>query len=684
MIESRIVAALLNAAWQSAVLTAFAAAALRLLGRTSASVRCAVWCAVLAVVVALPLVDAAAQRSVSAPTTARSSAEGRTVATRVTSASRAVTPRVELTRPAAVAPPDVAAIVAAGAGTLALAIGAALGRAGEPVFWLWIAGVAVCAVRLGYGLRLIALMRRGLEPLDGDWLDARCRRRRGLSVAAGERVAIPCLIGLRRPTIVIPRPLVDGLRTEDLRRIVLHEASHAQRYDDWVNLFVQVARAVLFFNPVVHLIAARIGVEREIACDDRVIELSGDRLVYAECLSTLARAVSTQRAHAVPGFFGGRAQIVVRIEQLLDRAHDSSSRLGRKSVAAIAASAIFALLLAQVGFPVVAATTVAAAIDAVQAPLNDVARTIPHAGATVAAVVPRARAMPKRSVVPKHEQIDAHPKTAVVVSTHLYVRRNLAVLARTVSTKAAHEARVISVETSARVSSPETVTTVAVRTSVALASSPSVVASVDQSHDFVDELAAAGYRGLSVDQLIKLRDHGVDGEYLAGLRKAGYTGLSVDDVVRLRDHGVDPAYIGAMRRAGYGGVGVEDLIRLRDHGVDAETARALTASQHGLLRTEDLIMLRDHGVDSSYANALAALGVAVPTDQLVKLRDHGVDPSFIDSMRRAGYAGLSADQLIELRDHGVDAAFIEHIRHYFSDGHKPTIGDLVRLRDSGI
>lgn len=674
MIEARIVAALLNAMWQSGVLAAFAAIALRLHGRTSATVRCAVWCGVLTVVVALPIVDVLSQRSVSAAsevsmsTAVRSSgvpwrARGSVVAGRSSSEIRAA--RVVRAAPLASRRvlPDLAA--------LELALGGTVNRIGAGLFWLWLAGSALCALRLGYGLMLIAIMRRGLEPLAGDWLDRRSCPRRRVAVAAGERVAVPCLIGFLRPTIVIPRPLVEELRSDDLRRIVLHEASHAQRYDDWTNLLVQLARAALFFNPVVHLLAARIGVDREIACDDRVIELSGDRLVYAECLSTMARTVSMRRAYAVPGFFGGRAQIVVRIEQLLDRAHDSSSRLGRKPAAALAASAVLALLLAQVGFPVVAATplTASGASDALPTPLRDVARRIPHAGAIVQ----------KTPVVHTRAATASHPPTVVVARvTPRSLRSSVEVSRARNAIAPRDEVRIVSVATRFRTASPSH------GIAIVAARSASDATLGDQPRDFVDELAAAGYHGLSVDQLIRLRDHGVDGAYLAGLRAAGYSGLSVDDVVRLRDHGVDPSYIGAMRRAGYGGLSADDLIRLRDHGVDAETARALTVSAHRRLTAEELVTLRDHGVDSAYGNAMAALGIAVPTDQMVKLRDHGVDPSFIGSMRRAGYAGLSADQLIELRDHGVDANYVEHIHRFFSDGHKPTVGELVRLRDSGI
>src|ERR1700722_333765 len=66
-IETRIAVALVNATWQGALVSAAAAAALRFAGRTSASVRCAVWCAVLAVVAVLPAVDLLAARVVSVP-----------------------------------------------------------------------------------------------------------------------------------------------------------------------------------------------------------------------------------------------------------------------------------------------------------------------------------------------------------------------------------------------------------------------------------------------------------------------------------------------------------------------------------------------------------------------------------------------------------------------------------------
>jgi archaellum component FlaD/FlaE len=62
-----------------------------------------------------------------------------------------------------------------------------------------------------------------------------------------------------------------------------------------------------------------------------------------------------------------------------------------------------------------------------------------------------------------------------------------------------------------------------------------------------------------------MMDHGVSREYLMGLRRLGYH-PSVDDLVRLADHGVSVAFIERMRGHGYTRLSVDDLIRLRDHG----------------------------------------------------------------------------------------------------------------------
>ena len=54
----------------------------------------------------------------------------------------------------------------------------------------------------------------------------------------------------------------------------------------------------------------------------------------------------------------------------------------------------------------------------------------------------------------------------------------------------------------------------------------------------------------------------------AGLADAGYTKLTVDEIIALKEHGVQPEYIKPMLSAGLGALSVDQLIRLRDNGVE--------------------------------------------------------------------------------------------------------------------
>ena len=51
------------------------------------------------------------------------------------------------------------------------------------------------------------------------------------------------------------------------------------------------------------------------------------------------------------------------------------------------------------------------------------------------------------------------------------------------------------------------------------------------------EIHAAGFATVSVDQLVRLRIHRVDGQFIADLKADGYQNLSVADVLDLAVRG---------------------------------------------------------------------------------------------------------------------------------------------------
>jgi hypothetical protein len=49
----------------------------------------------------------------------------------------------------------------------------------------------------------------------------------------------------------------------------------------------------------------------------------------------------------------------------------------------------------------------------------------------------------------------------------------------------------------------------------------------------------AGVDGLSPEQLVRMRDHGVTGEYVKKMRSKLGAEISIEEIVRLRDHGIE-------------------------------------------------------------------------------------------------------------------------------------------------
>jgi hypothetical protein len=71
--------------------------------------------------------------------------------------------------------------------------------------------------------------------------------------------------------------------------MLLHELAHVRRRDCLVELGLRLLGVLQWFNPAVGLIAARLRLERERACDDEVLRHGHRPSAYAEQLLMVAR-----------------------------------------------------------------------------------------------------------------------------------------------------------------------------------------------------------------------------------------------------------------------------------------------------------------------------------------------------------------------------------------------------------
>jgi beta-lactamase regulating signal transducer with metallopeptidase domain len=100
-------------------------------------------------------------------------------------------------------------------------------------------------------------------------------------------VNVPLVIGYLKPVVLFPVALVNQLDTDQVEAILIHELSHIRRNDFLLNLIKTAIETLLFFNPFVWMAGRFIHIEREHACDDLVLKITGKPLNYAHALLKL-------------------------------------------------------------------------------------------------------------------------------------------------------------------------------------------------------------------------------------------------------------------------------------------------------------------------------------------------------------------------------------------------------------
>ena len=144
---------------------------------------------------------------------------------------------------------------------------------------------------------------------------------RRAEVCVSDEVDRPSVIGFFAPKILIPSWLLEKLTKDELRQIVLHEAGHLGRADDWMNLVQKIALVVFPLNPALAWVERRLCFERELACDERVLGAGGADAprTYAACLVTLAEhRLGRRRGMALSlGALGRESELGQRVRRIL-------------------------------------------------------------------------------------------------------------------------------------------------------------------------------------------------------------------------------------------------------------------------------------------------------------------------------------------------------------------------------
>ena len=96
---------------------------------------------------------------------------------------------------------------------------------------------------------------------------------------------IPCMVGLRRPKLILP---VEEFDVKDLRMILLHELTHYKQRDILLKRITFCILILHFFNPLAWFLFFQVQKQSEYVCDYRVVRHTKDIRGYVQSLMLVA------------------------------------------------------------------------------------------------------------------------------------------------------------------------------------------------------------------------------------------------------------------------------------------------------------------------------------------------------------------------------------------------------------
>ncbi len=202
-------------------------------------------------------------------------------------------------------------------------------RWGFAIAALWLAASASRAAELVFHSLRLRRLWRAATPVkaEGNFrtLLAVASPARPIEICTTRDLDRPGVIGFLKPRILIPEWLFSRLTPDELEQVVLHEAEHLRRRDDWTNLLQKLSLIVFPLNPALAWMERRLCREREMACDEGVVRRTQAPRAYAACLTALAERGLEQRellrrAQALSlGILGRRPELVHRVDSILRR-----------------------------------------------------------------------------------------------------------------------------------------------------------------------------------------------------------------------------------------------------------------------------------------------------------------------------------------------------------------------------
>jgi beta-lactamase regulating signal transducer with metallopeptidase domain len=212
----------------------------------------------------------------------------------------------------------------------------------------WLAGALAGLARLEQGRRRY-WRAAGPRHAAGDAEAAHALRRLRAAAGVNRTVYITAAGGLTAPAAVglaeicLPMAALTALTPVQREGILAHELGHLARRDPLWKVAVEIAAAVLWFQPLLRVAGRELAECAELLADGFAVRATGRRRPLLESLGILAATLSPRGA-AAAGFGDGGSALLRRAARLMDATRAPAGPLPAAVRAALGVSALAATL----------------------------------------------------------------------------------------------------------------------------------------------------------------------------------------------------------------------------------------------------------------------------------------------------------------------------------------------------
>ncbi|UCG51745.1 MAG: M56 family metallopeptidase [Candidatus Latescibacterota bacterium] len=141
--------------------------------------------------------------------------------------------------------------------------------------------------------------------------------KRRVGLLRSDMAAVSMVWGIRQPYVILPSS-ADSWPADKVEAVLRHELAHVKRRDNLLQIVAVLACGLYWFNPLVWTAMRRFYFEREVACDNIVLNAGSTASAYAKHLMEISMSVSGPKSRRiVPALMAHSSDIKRRLLSVL-------------------------------------------------------------------------------------------------------------------------------------------------------------------------------------------------------------------------------------------------------------------------------------------------------------------------------------------------------------------------------